>query len=117
MIGGTVLSSASLTLLGLAPGAIALFAYVTMFLGVFQHANIRTPHWLGYIVQRPESHSRHHARGVHDGNFADLPLFDLIFGTFANPRDFAPRAGFHDGASTRLLEMLRFKDISTEGSR
>lgn len=78
MIGWTVLSSLSLTLLGLAPEAVVLFVYFTMFLSVFQHANIRTPRWLGYLVQRPESHSRHHARGVHTGNFGDLPRFKDI---------------------------------------
>lgn len=78
MIGWTVLSSLSLTLLGLAPEAVVLFVYFTMLLSVFQHANIRTPHWLGYLVQRPESHSRHHARGVHTGNFGDLPRFKDI---------------------------------------
>ena len=38
---------------------------VTTFLSVFQHANVRTPRWLGLLVQRPESHSFHHERGVH----------------------------------------------------
>lgn len=68
-------------------------------------------------MQRPESHSRHHARGVHTGNFADLPVFDLLFGTFDNPRDFAPHTGFWHGASARVIDMLRFRDISMEGSR
>jgi sterol desaturase/sphingolipid hydroxylase (fatty acid hydroxylase superfamily) len=64
-------------------------------------------------VQRPESHSRHHARGVHAGNYSDLPLFDLLFGTFHNPRDFAAETGFYDGASSRVADMLRFRDVST----
>ena len=38
-------------------------------------ANVRTPQWLGYLVQRPESHSVHHQRGVHAYNYSDLPLF------------------------------------------
>lgn len=82
------------------------------FPSMFQHANIRTPRWLGYILQRPESHSRHHARGVHAGNYADLPIFDLLFGTFHNPRYFAAENGFYDGASSRVGEMLRFRDVS-----
>ena len=53
---------------------------------IFQHANVRTPRWLGYFVQRPESHSLHHERGVHRDNYSDLPVFDMLFGTFRNPR-------------------------------
>jgi sterol desaturase/sphingolipid hydroxylase (fatty acid hydroxylase superfamily) len=116
MIGWTVLSSLSLSLLGLAPEAVVLFVYFTMFLSVFQHANIRTPRWLGYLVQRPESHSRHHARDVHTGNFGDLPMFDILFGTFENPRGFAQETGFYHGASQRVIDMLRFKDINAEAS-
>ena len=37
----------------------------------------------------------------------------MLFGTFRNPRDFAPAAGFYDGASARVLDMLRFRDVAT----
>ena len=37
----------------------------------------------------------------------------MLFGTFRNPRDFAPAAGFYDGASARGLDMLRFRDVAT----
>jgi sterol desaturase/sphingolipid hydroxylase (fatty acid hydroxylase superfamily) len=84
---------------------------------VLQHANVRTPRWLGYVVQRPESHSRHHARGVHAGNYSDLPIFDLLFGTFDNPPAFAKRAGFYDGASARVAEMLSFRDVAAPANR
>lgn len=113
MFGWTVLSSLCLTLIvGLTPGAATVVLLATTLLAIFQHSNIRTPRWLGYIVQRPESHSRHHARGVHYGNFSDLPLFDILFGTFHNPRDFVAETGFYHGASRRVGEMLRFRDVS-----
>ena len=113
MIGWTALFSLCLTLgVGLTPEATTLVMYTTTFLSVFQHGNIRTPRWLGYIVQRPESHSRQHARGVHAGNYSDLPVFDLLFGTFHNPQDFAADNGFYQGASTRIAEMLSFRDVS-----
>jgi sterol desaturase/sphingolipid hydroxylase (fatty acid hydroxylase superfamily) len=86
---------------------------ITNFLSIFQHANIKTPQWLGYIIQRPESHTYHHARGIHKLNYSDLPLFDIIFGTFRNPKDFEHETGFYDGASDRILEMLSARDIST----
>ena len=113
MLGFTALGSLCLTLvIGITPEAATLVLYVTTFLGVFQHANIRTPRWLGYIVQRPESHSHHHARGVHARNYSDLPIFDLLFGTLHNPHHFAADTGFYHGASARLVDMLRFRDIA-----
>ena len=113
MVGWTALSSLCLTLVvGLSPQATTIVLYITTFLSVFQHANIRTPRWLGYVVQRPESHSVHHQRGVHAFNYSDLPVFDLVFGTFRNPASHAPEQGFWDGASTQVAGMLAFRDIS-----
>ena len=113
MIGFTVLGSVCFALLvGLSPKAITIFLLVSTFLGIFQHANIRTPYWLGFIIQRPESHVVHHGRGIHQYNYSDLPIFDIIFGTFRNPREFENEAGFYDGASDRVLDMLLFRDVS-----
>src|SRR5688500_16281911 len=114
MIGWTVLSSVCFSLIiGLTPQAITIMLLVTNFFSIFQHANIRTPQWLGYIVQRPESHTYHHAQGIHKFNYSDLPLFDIIFGTFRNPKDFEHDTGFYHGASVRIWDMLRAKDITT----
>lgn len=83
------------------------------FNAMFQHANIRTPRWLGYLIQRPESHVVHHQRGRHRYNYANLPLWDMVFGTFRNPaRVDAMKAGFYTGASTRILDMLLGRDVS-----
>jgi sterol desaturase/sphingolipid hydroxylase (fatty acid hydroxylase superfamily) len=112
IVGFTLLSSISLTVVGLSAQAVTYFLYATMFLAVIQHVNVRTPQWLGYVVQRPESHSIHHARGVHQYNYSDLPLFDILFGTFRNPKEFATEAGFYDGASAKLPQILAFKDIA-----
>lgn len=113
MLGWTILGSLSLTLVvGVTPDAATLVLYATTFFSVFQHANVRTPRWLGYIVQRPESHSYHHERGVHARNYSDLPIFDLIFGGFHNPHGFAAEQGFYHGASLRIPEMLCFGDVS-----
>lgn len=116
MVGWTVLSSLTLTLgFGLDPQAVSWFLYATTFLGVVQHTNVRTPQWLGYLVQRPESHSVHHERGVHRHNYSDLPLWDWVFGTFRNPKDFAGEAGFFPGASARLPQLLLFRDVAGSG--
>lgn len=118
MVGWTVLSSLCLSLMvGITAEAATVVLLSTTFMSIFQHSNIRTPRWLGYIVQRPESHSRHHQRGVHAGNYADLPLYDMLFGTFHNPRDFVPATGFYEGASARVADMLRFRDVSSPRSQ
>lgn len=112
MIGWTVLGSISLTLLvGLDPKAATITLVTINFLGMFQHTNIKTPTWLGYIVQRPESHTIHHAKGIHAYNYSDLPLFDIIFGTFRNPGSYDHETGFYNGASARIKEMLLFKKV------
>jgi sterol desaturase/sphingolipid hydroxylase (fatty acid hydroxylase superfamily) len=118
MIGWTVLGSICFSLIaGLTPQAITIMLLVTNFFSIFQHANIRTPQWLGYIIQRPESHTFHHARGIHKYNYSDLPLFDIIFGTFRNPKEFEHDTGFYNGASNRIWDMLRAKDISIPESK
>lgn len=115
MIGWTTLGSVCFSLIaGLTPQAITLMLLTTMFLGIFQHANIKTPQWLGYIIQRPESHTFHHAKGEHRMNYSDLPIFDILFGTFHNPKKFDYETGFYHGASARIGEMLIGKDISEE---
>lgn len=98
--------------LGLAPEAAFLSAAWQAFNGVFQHGNIKTPVWLGYFIQRPEAHAIHHERGVHDFNYANLPLWDIVFGTFRNPVAWEGTAGFYSGASKQTLRMLIGRDIS-----
>ena len=75
---------------------------------------MRTPYWLGFIFQRPESHCIHHQAGLHSYNYADLPLWDILFGTFRNPRAWQERCGFGDGEH-RLSEMLRGVDVLRTG--
>lgn len=112
MVGWTLLGSvAGVLLFGLTPAATTVFLLAGMLMGVFQHSNIRTPRWLGYLVQRPESHTVHHGKGLHYYNFSDLPLFDMVFGTFRNPSDYEMDTGFYPGASARVLDMLTFKDV------
>jgi sterol desaturase/sphingolipid hydroxylase (fatty acid hydroxylase superfamily) len=101
-------------LLGVTVEAGVIGAAFLTFNAVFQHANIKTPRWLGYLIQRPESHSLHHGRGVHAHNYADLPIVDMIFGTFCNPKHHRAEVGFYDGASARLGSMLMGRDVSRQ---
>jgi len=117
-IGFTLIGSLSLALIvGLSPQAVTLWLFVTLFLAIFQHANIRTPRWIGYLVQRPESHSVHHERGLHRHNYCDLPVIDMLFGTFRNPKGYAQENGFYPGASARLVDMLLWRDVSRPKTR
>ena len=98
--------------LGLEPLSAAIIGYTAAFYGMFQHWNVRTPQWLGYIIQRPEAHGIHHRLGLHYYNFADLPLWDILFGTFRNPRNFLAPVGFEAGADLKLGAMLAFADVN-----
>ena len=98
--------------LGLDPLAAALVGYVAAFYGFFQHWNVRTPQWLGYLIQRPESHCVHHRLGFHYYNFADLPVWDMLFGTFRNPKEFRGECGFETPQDRRIGAMLGFADVN-----
>lgn len=87
------------------PAAIAI-NLIASFCAMFQHSNLKTPRWLGYIVMRPESHAAHHERGVHGFNYGDVPWFDMLFGTFKNPQTAPSEAGFFDGSSNRIWSLL-----------
>jgi sterol desaturase/sphingolipid hydroxylase (fatty acid hydroxylase superfamily) len=113
MLGWALLGSACLVgIFGMTPEAAVVVAVITTIPGMFQHLNVRTPHWLGYFLQRPESHLIHHERGVHAYNYGDIPLPDMIFGTFRNPRQWEGRNGFHDGSTWQIGPMLIFRKIS-----
>jgi sterol desaturase/sphingolipid hydroxylase (fatty acid hydroxylase superfamily) len=105
----TIASLVFFPLLGLTIEAGVIAALFLTFNAMFQHANLKTPHWLGYIIQRPESHHVHHGKGIHRNNYSDLPLWDMLFGTFHNPRAAELvnlECGFYKGASARIPEML-----------
>jgi sterol desaturase/sphingolipid hydroxylase (fatty acid hydroxylase superfamily) len=97
---------------GVNPQAAGLTGYFGFFIAVFTHANLRTPRWLGVIVQRPESHAVHHQRGVHAFNYGGLALWDVVFGTYRNPPERGAEAGFWDGASRRLGALLFGGDVA-----
>ena len=115
MAGFTLLGSLSLSLIvGLSAQAVTVFLFATMFLGIFQHTSVKTPRWLGYFIQRPESHTIHHGKELHKYNYSDLPVFAIAFGTFRNPAGYEMDTGFYDGASAKIIDMLLCRDISVE---
>ena len=105
----------TVVVLGLDPIAAALVGYVAAFHGLFQHWNVNTPRWLGFLIQRPEAHCEHHRLGIHASNYGDLPLWDLLFGTFRNPARFDGECGFAAPADRRMAAMLAWRDVNAQG--
>jgi sterol desaturase/sphingolipid hydroxylase (fatty acid hydroxylase superfamily) len=102
-------------LLGLSPDAAALAGFLGYVLAVVQHMNIRTPHWIGRIVMRPEAHGLHHERGIHAYNYANFPVWDMLFGTFRHVQSFPEHYGFWQGASAKMGAMLIGRDVGEPG--
>ena len=92
-------------------------AWVTAWVGIFElweHTNIRTPHWLGYVIVRPEMHRIHHELNKHRNNYG-LPLWDMLFGTYENSNR-AVVCGFSGNKESQLREMLWLKDVHKSSS-
>lgn len=104
--------SLALTVAGISAEAAIVAALLAFVASVLQHANVRTPVWLGWFLQRPEAHAVHHERGVHAFNYSDLPIIDRLFGTYHDPETWSGKAGYWDGASARILPMLVGIDVS-----
>lgn len=97
--------------LGVSPGAALVITNLSGVLGLFYHWNVATPRWLGYLVQRPESHCVHHEQGVHAYNYSELPIIDMAFGTFRNPARFEGRCGLGDDREQRFGGLLAGCDV------
>jgi hypothetical protein len=95
-------------------GSLRAAAYYTILIAVgefFYHWNINTPAWVGFVFQRPESHRVHHQYRHHTHNFADIPLWDMLFRTFRNPKKFKGRCGYDSWREDRFEDMLVFRDV------
>ena len=94
------------------PHAAAWAGLWGFFVALYQHWNVRTPAWTGWIIQRPEAHMLHHERDVHARNFGDMPLWDRLFRTYAEPRQGPVTLGFDEGRARRWLAMLAMVDVN-----
>lgn len=112
LLSNGVLSSLVLyTVCGVGPQAAGYAMLISGVAELFYHWNVQTPAWLGPIFQRPENHCVHHQEGVHGYNYSDLPIWDILFGTYKNEPVFTATCGFGDVNEHRLPEMLKGIDV------
>lgn len=107
-------------LLGCSPESASLITALTAVSEFFYHWNIRTPRWFGYFFQRPESHRVHHEKDYHTNNYSDLPIWDMVFGTYENPITAPEECGFTASQEDRIEDMLTFRNVikaEAEGSQ
>lgn len=104
------------TLLGCSIESAATVTLATGVAELFYHWNIKTPVWLGPFFQRPESHRVHHQRDHHTHNYSDIPLWDMLFGTYKNPKTKISKCGFDKGKEARFGDMLAFRDVHAAGT-
>ncbi len=113
IIDSQILAILLYSVLGLTNESSIWLSIFSAFGEYFYHMNIKTPRWIGYIFQRPESHRCHHRyrKRLHTPNYSDLPLWDFLGGTFENPETMDEPTGFGEKTEIRRLDMLFFKDV------
>jgi len=116
VVNGALSSFLLYAVLGVNAAAGALAVTLTGLAELFYHWNARTPYWIGFIIQRPESHRIHHRDGWHRSNYSDLPLWDMMFGTFDNPRACTATCGFGTDREKLLPDMLLGRDVNAPRS-
>lgn len=99
------------TLLGLSPKAGAVYTLCTALGEFFYHTNVKTPRWIGFFFQRPEMHRIHHQYERHKNNYGDITWWDMLFGTYENPRRWVHTCGFDADKEERLAQMLLYQDV------
>ena len=112
VLNGIIIAAVNFGVFGLTLDGAAWVTVYTALAEFFYHMNVKTPRWVGYIIQRPEMHRIHHKRGFHYNNFADLPMWDMIFGTFENPAAVDTPCGFKPDREVRFFDILRFKNVN-----
>jgi sterol desaturase/sphingolipid hydroxylase (fatty acid hydroxylase superfamily) len=112
MIVNSILGSAIVySFLGLSLEGGAIYTLCTALGEFFYHTNMRTPQWVGYIFQRPEMHRIHHQFDYHKNNYGDIVWWDMLFGTYENPKKWDDKCGFAPANEEKLGSMLLYKDI------
>jgi sterol desaturase/sphingolipid hydroxylase (fatty acid hydroxylase superfamily) len=112
MVANSLIGSALVyAVLGLSVEAGAVYTLCTALGEFFYHTNVKTPRWVGWVFQRPEMHRIHHQHGRHKNNYGDITWWDMLFGTYENPRDWTHTCGFDPAREEQLLPMLAWRDV------
>jgi len=98
-------------LLGLNLEAAAWYTLITGTAGFLIHANIRLPRQVGYVFQTPEMHRLHHKSGHHAHNYSDIVIWDMLFGTYCNPKKPINSCGFDETHEKKVVPMLFGQNI------
>lgn len=112
VINSLLSASISFVMLGLNIEGAAVVTLLSALGEFFYHMNVRTPRWLGYVFQRPEMHRVHHQLGRHYDNFSDLPLWDMLFGTFHNPDRYDGPCGFLEEREQEVRAILMCQNVN-----
>jgi sterol desaturase/sphingolipid hydroxylase (fatty acid hydroxylase superfamily) len=113
VVNSLLMGTISYLMLGLNVEAVAWTILYSSTGEYIYHMNIKTPHWMGYFFQRPEMHKIHHKEGVHYNNFSDLPMWDMLFGTYENPKlEQADACGFSQEKEKGFVKILTFKNVN-----
>jgi sterol desaturase/sphingolipid hydroxylase (fatty acid hydroxylase superfamily) len=75
------------------------------------HEYPHTPQWIGYVFQLPEMHRIHHQHNYHKNNYGDFVWWDMLFGTFKNPKTWNATCGFDNENEQKLGSMLLYSDV------
>jgi sterol desaturase/sphingolipid hydroxylase (fatty acid hydroxylase superfamily) len=86
-----------------APEGFFFGAALTASLDLWRHAHLperSSPAWLGALMITPLHHHQHHSTEGHRVNYgANLIIWDRIFGTARDPREYPARYGVRDAPS------------------
>ena len=59
-------------------------------------------------------HRIHHQSDRHRNNYGDIVWWDMLFGTWENPKEWTRTCGFTPEREERLGEMLRWRDVHAD---
>ncbi|MEE9422311.1 MAG: sterol desaturase family protein [Gammaproteobacteria bacterium] len=113
LVNGLLTSAILYILLGLSASAVGLCVLTTALAELIYHMNIKTPRIMGLFFQRPEMHRIHHQRGLHHYNYSDLPVWDMLFGTYNNPAVVENKTGFPDSNENKVWALLKGQELES----
>lgn len=59
-------------------------------------------------------HRIHHQFNRHKNNYGDIVWWDMLFGTYENPKEWGKTCGFTPEREEQLFDMLTYKDVHSK---